>query len=87
MSRVIAKPVTGTVKVAVAGVVLAPAAFSVDPATGIVTLVSAPASGAAVTAGFEFDTPVRFDIDRLDLQMEGFAAARITACPLVEVRV
>lgn len=87
VSRTIAKPVAGTVKVAVAGAVLAPAAFSVDPATGIVTLVSAPASGAAVTAGFEFDTPVRFDIDRLDLQMEGFAAARITACPLVEVRV
>lgn len=87
VSRNIAKPVAGTVKVAVAGAVLAPAAFSVDPATGIVTLVSAPASGAAVTAGFEFDTPVRFDIDRLDLQMEGFAAARITACPLVEVRV
>jgi len=40
-----------------------------------------------VTAGFEFDTPVRFDLDRLDLQMEGFAAARVTACPLVEVRV
>ena len=26
-------------------------------------------------------------IDRLDLQMEGFAAARVTACPLIEVRV
>jgi len=84
--RTIARPVAGTVKVAVAGVALAPAAFTVDPATGLVTLVAAPAVGAAVSAGFEFDTPVRFDIDRLDLQMEGFAAARITACPLVEVR-
>lgn len=84
--RPIAKPVAGTVKVAIGGVVLAPAAFAVDPATGLVTLAAAPASGAAVTAGFEFDTPVRFDIDRLDLQMEGFAAARIAACPLVEVR-
>ncbi|WP_419318005.1 TIGR02217 family protein [Caulobacter sp. ErkDOM-E] len=85
-TRTIAKPVAGTVKVAVAGVALAPAAFAVDLATGLVTLVAAPAAGAAVRAGFEFDTPVRFDIDRLDLQMEGFAAARITACPLVEVR-
>ena len=84
--RTISKPVAGTVKVAVAGVALAPAAFAVDPATGLVTLVAAPATGAAVRAGFEFDTPVRFDIDRLDVQMEGFAAARITACPLVEVR-
>lgn len=84
--RTIVKPVAGTVKVAVAGVALAPAAFTVDLATGLVTLVTAPAAGAAVRAGFEFDTPVRFDIDRLDVQMEGFVAARITACPLVEVR-
>jgi len=84
--RPIAKPVAGTVKLALAGVALAPAAFSVDATSGLVTLVSAPAAGAAVTAGFEFDTPVRFDLDRLDLQMEGFAAARVTACPLVEVR-
>lgn len=86
VSRTIAKPVADTVKVAVAGVALAPAGFSVDAATGLVTLATAPAVGAAVTAGFEFDTPVRFDIDRLDLTMEGFSAARITACPLVEVR-
>jgi uncharacterized protein (TIGR02217 family) len=87
VSRPIAKPVAGTVKVAVAGIALAPAGFTVDTTTGIVILTAAPAMGAAVTAGFEFDTPVRFDIDRIDVQMEGFSAARITACPLVEVRV
>jgi uncharacterized protein (TIGR02217 family) len=87
VSRPIAKPVAGTVKVAVTGVALAGGVFTVDAATGVVTLTTAPALGAAVTAGFEFDTPVRFDIDRLDVQMEGFSAARITACPLVEVRV
>jgi uncharacterized protein (TIGR02217 family) len=85
--RPIPKPVAGTVRLAVAGVALAPAAFSVEASSGLVTLVSAPATGAVVTAGFEFDTPVRFDLDRLDLQMEGFAAARVTACPLIEVRV
>lgn len=82
--RTIAKPVAGTVKVAVAGVA---APFSVDTATGLVTLVTAPATGASVTAGFEFDTPVRFDLDRLDVTLEGFSAARVTACALVEVRV
>lgn len=85
--RAIAKPVAGTVKVAVAGVPLAAGAFGVDTASGLVTLNAAPAAGAAVTAGFEFDTPVRFDSDRLDVTMEGFAAARVTACALVEVRV
>jgi len=85
--RPVCKPVAGTVRLAVAGVALAPAAFSVEASSGLVTLATAPAAGALVTAGFEFDTPVRFDLDRLDLQMEGFAAARVTACPLVEVRV
>lgn len=83
-TRIIAKPVVGTVKVAVAGV---GAPFSVDTTTGLVTLNAAPAIGAAVTAGFEFDTPVRFDLDRLDVTLEGFAAARVSACALVEVRV
>jgi uncharacterized protein (TIGR02217 family) len=85
--RPIAKPVAGTVKVAVAGVTLAGGAFTVEATTGQLTLSAAPAAGAAVTAGFEFDTPVRFDLDRLDLTMEGFAAARVAACALVEVRV
>ena len=87
VSRLIAKPVAGTVKVSVAGVALVASAFSVDTTTGVVTLNAAPAVGAAVKAGFEFDTPARFDADRLDVTLEGFAAARVTACALVEVRV
>lgn len=86
LSRPIAKPVAGTVKVAVAGAALSAGAFSVDAASGLVTLTAAPAAGAAVTAGFEFDTPVRFDTDRLDVTLEGFAAGRVSACALVEVR-
>jgi len=83
-ARTIAKPVAGTVKVAVAGVAVS---FSVDTATGLVSLNTAPPIGASVTAGFEFDTPVRFDLDRLDVTLEGFAAGRVSACALVEVRV
>jgi uncharacterized protein (TIGR02217 family) len=85
--RPIAKPVAGTVKVAVAGVALAAGAFAVDTATGLVTLTTAPAAGASVTAGFEFDTPVRFDGDRIDVTLESFNAARVGAVALVEVRV
>ena len=40
-----------------------------------------------VTAGFQFDVPVRFDTDRLDVTLEGFAAGRVVAAPLIEVRV
>jgi uncharacterized protein (TIGR02217 family) len=40
-----------------------------------------------VTAGFEFDTPVRFDADRLEVTLESFDAGRMAAVPLIEVRV
>ncbi len=87
LERRIAKPVEGTVRVAVNGVELAAATFAVNAATGIVTLDAAPDAGAAVTAGFEFDTPVRFDADRIEVTLESFDAGRMAAVPLIEVRV
>ena len=85
--RRIAKPVEGTVRIAVAGVELAASGFAVDAATGLVTLDGAPDVGEAVTAGFEFDTPVRFDADRIEVTLESFDAGRMAAVPLIEVRV
>ncbi|WP_269713894.1 DUF2460 domain-containing protein [Caulobacter sp. NIBR2454] len=85
--RPIAKPAPGTVKVQVGAVALGVGAFSVDAVTGMVTLAAAPAAGAEVRAGFEFDTPVRFDSDRIEVTLEGFDAGRVVAVPLIEVRV
>ena len=85
--RDIRKPVAASVRLAVAGAELAAGTFAVDATTGIATLTGAPAAGAAVTAGFQFDVPVRFDTDRLDVTLEGFAAGRVVAAPLIEVRV
>lgn len=82
--RPIRKPVDGAATVAVNG---AAVEASVDRTTGVVTLAAAPSAGAVVTAGFEFDTPVRFDADRLEVSLESFAAGRIAAVPLIEVRV
>lgn len=84
--RTIAKPVAGSVMIAVNGVALSPAAFSVDATTGMVTLVAAPATGHAVTAGFHFDVPVRFDTDRLDINLAAFRAGEVPSIPLVELR-
>lgn len=81
-ARRIWKPVAGSVRVAVNG---AEGAFSVDASTGLVTLAEAPAAGAAVTAGFRFDCPVRFDADRLDVTLEGFGAGRAIRVPLIEI--
>lgn len=87
VARPITKPVEGSVHVAVGGVALAGGAFAVDAATGVVTLDAAPEPGVAVTAGFLFDTPVRFDADRLEVTLESFGAGRMAAVPLIEVRV
>jgi uncharacterized protein (TIGR02217 family) len=87
--REIRKPVAGTVKIAVAGVTrTAGTHFSVDTATGVVTFVvgQAPADAAVVTAGFEFDVPVRFDTDKLDINLSGFSSGAIPSIPIVEIR-
>ena len=64
--RVIRKPVSGTVEVKVSGVVDGTA--SVNAATGVITIASAPAASAVTWAG-QFDVPVRFDIDALQARV------------------
>ena len=82
--RRIAKPVSGTVRIALDDVEQA-SGFTLDDSTGLVTFAAPPADGAAITAGFEFDTPVRFDSDRLAINLANFAAGEIPSIPLVEV--
>jgi uncharacterized protein (TIGR02217 family) len=82
--RVIAKPVAGSVRVAVDGVE-ALGGWTVDVTTGVVGFSAPPAAGIAVTAGFLFDVPVRFDIDRLDIELNGFDGAEAPSIPLVEI--
>ncbi len=82
--RPITRPVAGSVRVAVDGAELL-TGFSVNTTTGILTFSVAPATGKAVTAGFLFDVPVRFDIDRLDIELSSFDAAAAPSIPLIEV--
>jgi len=82
--RPIRKPVAASVRVAIDGA--ESDAFSVDEATGVVDFATPPAPGAALTTGFLFDTPVRFDTDRLQATREALEAGRISA-PLIEVLV
>jgi len=81
--RLIRKPVAGTVRVAIAGSEVT--SFAVDTTSGSVTFTTAPATGAVLTAGFEFDTPVRFDSDTLSVNLANFRAGDIANIPLVEV--
>jgi uncharacterized protein (TIGR02217 family) len=82
-TRAIQKPVDGSVRLAVAG--SETDAFTLDTTSGLVTFETAPADGAAITAGFSFDTPVRFDSDSLSVNLASFAAGEIPGVPLVEV--
>jgi uncharacterized protein (TIGR02217 family) len=85
--RPLKKPVSGTVQVAVNGVLkTAGTDYTLDTATGIVTFAAAPAAGATVTAGFEFDVPVRFDTDKLEISLAAFRAGSLPHIPVVEIR-
>ncbi|EAR51075.1 hypothetical protein OG2516_04234 [Oceanicola granulosus HTCC2516] len=86
-ARPITRPVAGTVQVAVGGSpVTEGVEWSVDTATGLVTFTHPPDVGGEVTAGFEFDVPVRFDTDRIETSLASFNAGEVPDLPVVEVR-
>lgn len=87
--RDIKKPVQGSVSIAVAGVAqVEGVAYGVDYTSGVVTFLAGhvPAAGQAVTAGFQFDVPVRFDSDKLEISVQGLRHGAIPNIPIVEVR-
>ena len=55
-------------------------------AGGVVSFATPPVSGAAVRAGFLFDTPVRFADDRLEVAGAAFAAGEAPSVPVIEIR-
>ena len=85
--RTINKPVVGTVKVAVNGSVRTETTdFTVNLATGQISFNLPPAVGLALTAGCEFDVPVRFDTDRISTSVATYQAGQIPNVPVIEVR-
>ena len=85
--RDITKPVSGSVLVALDGVAQGEGTdFTLDDATGVITMTTAPVLGAVLTAGFEFDVPVRFDTDFIEVSAATFAAGVIPNIPVIEVR-
>ncbi|QDY68927.1 DUF2460 domain-containing protein [Qingshengfaniella alkalisoli] len=86
-SRPIKKPVADSVLVALDGAVLSVEDFAVDLSTGLIELSQAPQVDAVVSAGFEFDVPVRFDVDQIVTSVSGFHAGDIPSVPVIEVRV
>jgi uncharacterized protein (TIGR02217 family) len=87
--RPITKPVAGTVLLAVGGQNRVEGVeYTLDDTSGEISFLPGhiPAAGEAVTAGFEFDVPVRFDTDYLAISLESFEAGAIASIPIVEIR-
>lgn len=86
--RQIRKPVEGSVRAGVQGDVKAEGVeFSVDLTTGALSFSEPPGPGATVTAGFEFDVPVRFGTDSIQSSVASFKAGEIPNVPILEVRI
>jgi uncharacterized protein (TIGR02217 family) len=82
--RRITRPVAGSVIVAVDGAALTGGWRAGDG--GHIDFDVPPANGARLTAGFAFDVPVRFAVDRIDVSLAGWRAGDLPSVPLVEVR-
>ncbi|WP_370228337.1 TIGR02217 family protein [Cognatishimia sp.] len=86
--RPIAKPVVGSVKIGVGDAQQSEGVqFQVDVTRGVVVLAQAPGPEDLVTAGFEFDVPVRFETDRIQTSIASFQAGDVPDVPVIEVRV
>ncbi|MDB6181511.1 DUF2460 domain-containing protein [Paracoccus fistulariae] len=86
-ARPIVKIVKDTVRAGAGGVEMFPGAhFQVDHLTGTITFKDPPPVGAEITAGFEFDVPVRFDMDRIAVSVASFQSGEVPQIPVVEVR-
>jgi len=86
--RLIEKPVEDSLLLALDGETLASEEFALDATTGQVTIEpgSIPGPGVEITAGFEFDIPVRFDTDRIEVNLAAFKAGSVPNVPLVEIK-
>lgn len=85
--RVISKPKAQSFVLAVDGQLMSESAFQLNVSNGLVTFAEAhiPLQGALVTAGFEFDVPVRFDIDQIEINLTHFQAGEVPHVGLVEI--
>lgn len=83
-TRPVYKPVASTLSIELDG--SPTTAFTLDDATGVVTFDSAPGMGVVITATFEFDVPVRFDEDDLEIALQYVEAGSVPSIPIVELR-
>ena len=83
-TRRITRPWPDSLMVAIDGTMLTSGwALAAD---GWIDFDEPPPSGAAVTAGYRFDVPVRFASDRIEVSIAGWRAGELPSVPLIEIR-
>lgn len=88
--RTIRKPVSGTLVLKDNGVTMTLTTdYTIDYTTGNVTLSNGKKalSGHLITGYYEFDVPVRLNVDKMDMSAITAKLAEWNSIPLVEVRV
>jgi uncharacterized protein (TIGR02217 family) len=80
--------VSGTVTVAIDGETTDPEHYLVANTVGTITFLPehVPGEGQVISAGFQFDVPVRFDTDQLEINLAQIEAGSIPHIPIVEIR-
>ncbi len=84
-TKIIYKPVINSVKLYVNNVQIQ-TGFSIDFSTGIITFLQPLAVGVLLTADFNFDVPVRFNADNLDIIYNGKNKSAIQNLELIEIK-
>jgi uncharacterized protein (TIGR02217 family) len=84
-TRKITRPVSGTVRIFF-GSTEQTTGFTVNHATGVVTFSSAPANATVIKAAYEFDVPVRFDGDRMSINIRALQNGEWQSVSLREIR-
>ena len=83
--RAITRPVAGTVRVFEDSTEVT-LSVSVNNDTGVVTFFGAPSINTSIRVLCEFDVPVRFDIDQLDLRAVRDDVFSFPSVPIIELR-
>lgn len=83
-ARRITRPSPGSVRVSINGDEQV-SGWSLDP-MGVIRFDEPPEADAVIAAGFQFDVPVRFADDRLEINRSTFLAGEAPSVPLIEVR-
>ncbi len=82
--RRITRPVAGSVLVSIDGAATL-TGWTLDPG-GLIRFAVPPAAGKVVRAGFNFDVPVRFAEDKLEVSGAAFAAGEAPSVAVIEIR-